>query len=130
VGKRTKKYQDFVIDKLTNSIENTLSGEVFDTEIVQVMDKDIKSFKRKDWNFDWKSEFKDKSKQIFKPTTTNNSTIILGLLSIEDKNDHIFMHLVNRWVRRRARRQGPKPLSASLMPPLNTQNESKKKSSI
>jgi hypothetical protein len=94
VGKKTRKYQDFVIDKLTNSIENTLSGEVFNTEINQVTDNDIKSFKRKDWNFDWKSEFKDKSKEIFKLTTTNNPTIIQGLLSIEDKDDHIFMHLV------------------------------------
>jgi len=78
---------------LTNSIENTLSGEVFDTEIVHVKDRDIKLFRLKGWNFNWKSEFKDKSKQIFKLTTTNNPTIIQGLLSIEDKNDHIFMHL-------------------------------------
>jgi hypothetical protein len=94
VGKRTKKYQNFFIDKLTNSIENTLSGEVFDTEIAQVSDRDINTLKRKDWQFDWKQEFKDTSKQIFKLTTTNNPTIIQGLLSIEDKHDHIFMHLV------------------------------------
>ncbi|HWY09789.1 MAG TPA: hypothetical protein VN026_00615 [Bacteroidia bacterium] len=92
--KRTKKYLNFVIDKLTNSIENTLSGEVFDTEIAQVTDKDIKAIKGKDWQFSWRSEFKDNSKQIFKLTTTNNPTIIQGLLSIEDKEDHIFMHLV------------------------------------
>ncbi len=92
--KRTKKYLDFVIDKLTNSIENTLSGEVFDTEITEVSDKDIKAIKDKNWHFHWKSEFKDSSKQIFKLTTTNNPTIIQGLLSIEDKSDHIFMHLV------------------------------------
>jgi hypothetical protein len=94
VHKRTKKYLNFVIDKLTNSIENTLSGEVFDTEIAQVTDKDIKAIKGKDWQFSWRSEFKDNSKQIFKLTTTNNPTIIQGLLSIEDKEDHIFMHLV------------------------------------
>lgn len=94
MGKRAKKYQSFFIDKLTNSIENTLSGEVFDTEIAQVSAKDINSLKRKGWQFDWKSEYKDKSKQIFKLTTTNNPTIIQGLLSIEDKDDHIFMHLV------------------------------------
>jgi hypothetical protein len=94
VSKRTKKYQSFFIDKLTNSIENTLSGEVFDTEITQITDKDILALKRKDWLFDWKSEFKDDSKQIFKLTTTNNPTIIQGLLSIEDIDDHVFMHLV------------------------------------
>jgi hypothetical protein len=94
VSKRTKKYLNFVIDKLTNSIENTLSGEVFDTNIAPVGDKDIKAIKSSHWQFDWKLEFKDNSKQIFKLTTTNNPTIIQGLLSIEDKDDHIFMHLV------------------------------------
>lgn len=92
--KRAKKYQIFFIDKLSNSIENTLSGEVFDTEITQLSDKDIHSLKRKEWRFDCKHEFKDASKQIFKLTTTNNPTIIQGLLSVEDKDDHIFMHLV------------------------------------
>lgn len=94
MSRRTKKYLDFVIDKLTNSIENTLTGEVFDTEITQITDSDFKTIKNKDWQFNWKSEFKDKSKFIFKLTTTNNPTIIQGLLSIEDKDDHIFMHLV------------------------------------
>jgi hypothetical protein len=94
VGNRAKKYQNFLIDKLTNSIENTLSGEIFDTAITRVSDKDIRALKRKDWQFDWKLEFKDQSKQIFKLTTTNNLTIIQGLLSIEDKDDHVFMHLV------------------------------------
>ncbi len=94
MSKRTRKYLNIIIDKLTNSIENNLSGEVFDTEITRVSDKDIKAIKSKDWHFNWKSEFKDNSKQIFKLTTTNNPTIIQGLLSIEDKGDHIFMHLV------------------------------------
>lgn len=92
--KRSKKYLNFVIDKLTNSIENSLTGEVFDTEITQVAGIDIKAIKSKDWQFNWKLEFKDNSKQIFKLTTTNNPTIIQGLLSIEDKNDHVFLHLV------------------------------------
>ncbi len=94
MSKQTRKYQSFLIDKLTNSIENTLSGEVFDTEITLVSDMDIKALKRKDWQFNWKTEYKDSAKKIFKLTTTNNPTIIQGLLSIEDKDDHIFMHLV------------------------------------
>ena len=94
MGKQTKKYLDFVIDKLTNSIENILTGEVFDTEITRISDEDIKTIKNKDWQFNWRSEFKDKSKLIFKLTTANNPTIIQGLISIEDKDDHFFMHLV------------------------------------
>ena len=33
--KKTKGL-DFIVDKLTNSIENTSTGEVFDTEIVKL----------------------------------------------------------------------------------------------
>ncbi len=92
--REVKKHLDFVIDKLTNSIENTLSGEVFDTQIIAVTEKDIKGITRKDWQFNWKSEHKDKSKEIYKLTTANNASIIQGLVAIEDKQDHIFMHLL------------------------------------
>ena len=92
--KQKKLGLDFEIDKLTNSIENTQTGEVFDTAIVRLTDKDIKQIKKTDWQFDWSKELKDNSKEVYKLTTVNNSTIIQGLLSIEDKQDHIFMHLI------------------------------------
>ena len=85
---------DFIIDKLTNSIENTTTAEVFDTEIVRLMAIDMKQVIKTDWQFKWHQEFKDKTKEIYKLTTVNNPTIIQGLLSIEDKKDHIFMHLI------------------------------------
>ncbi|MEO7046367.1 MAG: hypothetical protein ABI091_13740 [Ferruginibacter sp.] len=85
---------NFIIDKLTNSIENTSTGEVFDTVIVRLTIKNISQIKEKDWQFDWVSEIKDKSKEVYKLTTVNNTTIIQGLVSIEDKKDHIFMHLI------------------------------------
>ena len=92
--KTSLKPLDFVIDKLTNSIENTSTGEIFDTEIVRLTIKDIRQIKKVDWQFDWASEIKDKTKEVYKLTTVNNPTIIQGLLSIEDKQDHIFMHLI------------------------------------
>ena len=85
---------NFEIDRLTNSIENNLTGEIFDTEITRVNYKNDKQIKGSEWLFDWKIELKDKTKKVFKLTTVNNPTIIQGLLSIEDKSDHIFMHLV------------------------------------
>ena len=85
---------DFVIDKLTNSIENTSTQEVFDTEVVRLTLKDVSQIKKSDWQFDWAKEIKDKTKEVYKLTTVNNPTIIQGLLSIEDKQDHIFMHLI------------------------------------
>jgi len=85
---------DFVIDKLTNSIENISTGEVFDTEVVRMTNKDTKLIKKSDWQFDWIKEIQDTTKEVFKLSTINNPTIIQGLLSIEDKQDHIFMHLI------------------------------------
>jgi hypothetical protein len=85
---------DFVIDKLTNSIENTSTGEVFDTEVVQLKTKDVMQIKKTDWQFDWVREVKDTTKEVYKLTTRNNPTIIQGLISMEDKQDHIFMHLI------------------------------------
>lgn len=85
---------DFIIDKLTNSIENTSTGELFDTEIVKLAGTDIQQIKKADWQFEWHMELRDITKEIYKLTTINNPTIIQGLISLEDKQDHIFMHLI------------------------------------
>ena len=90
----TKRHLDLEIDKLTNSIENTLSGEVFDTEIKRLSKVDLKVIKRADWQFNWKLELRSDENEVYKLTTVNNPTIIQGLLSIGDKEDHIFMHLI------------------------------------
>ncbi len=39
-------------------------------------------------------EIKDKTKDVYNLTTINNSSIIQGLISIEDMKNHIFIHLV------------------------------------
>ena len=92
--KRHIRHLDLEIDKLTNSIENSLTGEVFDTEITHLNKTDLKTIKKSDWVFDWKLEYRTPKNEVYKLTTVNNSTIIQGLLSIEDKDDHIFMHLI------------------------------------
>jgi len=94
VKKRQLSGLDFIIDKLTNSIENTLTGEVFDTEIVKLTSVDAKQIQKAEWQFNWHTELKDKTKEVYELTTVNNLTIIQGLVSIEDKQDHIFMHLI------------------------------------
>jgi hypothetical protein len=85
---------DFEIDKLTNSIENTVTSEVFDTEVTPIYSRDKRQIKKTDWVFDWHKEFKDSKNEIFKLTTINNPTIIQGLICIIDKQDHIFMSLI------------------------------------
>lgn len=85
---------DFEIDKLTNSIENAVSGEVFDTSITLLKTTDNKQIKKTEWVFNWQAELKDKARQVYKLTTVNNPTIIHGLISLTDKGDHIFMDLI------------------------------------
>ena len=50
--------------------------------------------KSKGWLFNWKDEFKHAERDIFKLTIAGNPNIIQGLLSIEVKEDHVYMHLV------------------------------------
>jgi hypothetical protein len=93
--KRIKKIGlDFEIDKLTNSIENIATSEVFDTVILRMSELDKKQIRKSDWQFDWHRELKDRTKEVFKLTTLNNPSIIQGLISLEDKKDHVFMHLI------------------------------------
>jgi hypothetical protein len=86
---------DFVIDKLTNSIQNTVSGDSFQTEIHRLTIKDLNTTtKLNGWNFDWKSELADNSKEIYKLTIVNNSDIAQGLLSLTIEKDHVLMNLL------------------------------------
>ena len=89
-----KSYIDIEIDKLTNSIENIETGESFDTAIVRVTEFNIKLITKADWRFDWRKEIKDKAREVYKLSTVENPSIIQGLISIEEKSDHIFLHLV------------------------------------
>lgn len=58
--KRREIGLDFEVDKLTNSIQNIATGEVFDTEIVRLTETDSKQIKKAEWQFNWNKELKDK----------------------------------------------------------------------
>lgn len=86
---------DFIIDKLTNSIENVVTGDSFTTDISLLKSSDLKNTtKTKNWIFDWKYEFQQPERDVFKLTIVNNSEIIQGLICVEVKEDHVYMHLV------------------------------------
>jgi len=86
-----KKKVNIVIDVLTNSIRNVMSGEVFDTEIIRISKDDSKSL-TKGWAFDWVIESRDSD--IYKLTTIENPDIIQGLVSIRKNIDNIFINLI------------------------------------
>ena len=57
---------DFIVDKLTNSIQNTISGDSFATEVLRLTKADLKQVTKKNgWNFDWKLELSDNTKEVF-----------------------------------------------------------------
>ena len=91
----SNKGLDFEIDKLTNSIENVVTGDSFLTDVSVITLADLKTItKKNNWQFDWKSEYKHPEREIYKLTIVNNQLIIQGLVSLEIKSDHVYMHLV------------------------------------
>ena len=87
--------QDFIIDKLTNSIENTISGDSFRTEISVLTKTGLKKILKKNgWNFNWKEEYNDLTKEVYKLTIVNNPSIIQGLLSVTIESDYVYMNLL------------------------------------
>jgi hypothetical protein len=86
---------DIEIDKLTNSIENTISGDSFPTEIYKIQNSDLKIItKTNGWLFNWRDELKLKDREVYKLTILGNPNIIQGLASISDYKDHFYLHLI------------------------------------
>jgi len=86
---------DFIVDKLTNSIENVVTGDSFATEISIFTKHDLNLVtKASGWVFNWLAEFKEPARDVYKLTIINNPTIIQGLICLEVKSDHVYMHLV------------------------------------
>ncbi len=86
---------DFEIDKLTDSIRNVFSGDSFETQVLRLAKKDIKTLTKKNgWKFSWRAEFNDLTKDIYKLTIIQNPQIIQGLVSMTVEADHIAMHLL------------------------------------
>lgn len=93
--KRHQQHIDIEIDKLTNSIENAITGDSFNTEINPVTKQDLKPIKKGNgWKFDWKYEFDQIDRKVYKLSVEQNPTIIQGLVSYSDESDHLFMHLI------------------------------------
>ena len=96
VLKNQAKYQlNIKIDRLTNSIRNTISGDSFSTDIHLVKKEELKTVTKENrWLFSWQSEFRLKDRQVYKLTIRDNPNIIQGLASISDFKDHYYLHLV------------------------------------
>jgi hypothetical protein len=90
-----KKKLSFEVDKLTNSIENSVSGDVFRTEVSLLLKSDLLTINKKSgWEFNWKTEFESSNKEVYKLTILNNQQIIQGLISISFEDKFVRMNLL------------------------------------
>ncbi len=95
MGEKQSYGLDFVIDVLTNSIQNVVTGDSFQTDISILNRQELNVVSKKNnWLFDWKNEFKQPERDVYKLSIVNNQTVIQGLISVEIKADHVYIHLV------------------------------------
>jgi hypothetical protein len=83
VKKAKKIGLDFEVDKLTNSIENVITGDSFATEVSILTKSELKLVSKKNgWLFNWTEEYKQPEREVYKLTIVGNSTIIQGLMML------------------------------------------------
>lgn len=93
--KRERQKLDIEIDKLTRSIENSITGDSFSTEIILLEQSDLKTITiNNGWLFNWESEYKKFDRDVYKLTISGNVSIVQGLISLTEKKDHVFIHLI------------------------------------
>lgn len=89
------KHNNFLIDRLTNSIANTISGDSFQTEVSLLSIIELKQVqKNKGWLFNWKHELNAPDREVYKLTIVNSSNVIQGVVSLTIKEDNVFIHLI------------------------------------
>lgn len=81
---------DIVIDKLTNSIRNKVTGDSFITEVLPAKLTDIENLSG--WNFDWKAEFEKGG--VYKLVIKENESVIQGFIRFEERQGFIRVRLV------------------------------------
>lgn len=84
----------FIVDKLTRCIQNVADGLEYDTVVLRLKIDDTKKLSKKEWTFDWKAESLESERMIYKLVLKAEEGTIQGLMCLEDKKDHIFMHLL------------------------------------
>lgn len=86
---------EFIVDVLSNSIENVVTGDSFATDVLLMDSTDLKTITKKGgWLFDWKTEYKLPDRDVYKLIISGNPSIIQGLTSLTEREDHVYMHLI------------------------------------
>jgi hypothetical protein len=85
---------DFIVDKLTNSIENTLTGQKVETVIELLSMGDAEILQKLKWDFNWVTELEKPKRKVYALVIKSDPSVFQGLVSSEDFHDHIFFHLL------------------------------------
>lgn len=86
---------DFKPCTLKERILKRESGEIIDTEISLVTKADLKLFtKSRGWIFNWKHEFSQTGREVYKLTILGQPDITQGLMSLTVMLDHVYIHLL------------------------------------
>jgi hypothetical protein len=78
------------IDALTNSIQSRITGEIFETIVSELSAEELNEITN--WQFNWLKE--SRFFKIYKLTTVVEPTVVQGLMSIEPRQGHVFMSLI------------------------------------
>jgi hypothetical protein len=91
----TQMYRNnFFVDKITNSIEDAITGKRHDTQVIAIIPSDLKTILKKNgWKFDWKTESKKSNQTIYK-LIIKDDTIIQGLIIVRPEENHVEMPLI------------------------------------
>lgn len=93
--KTRKHHIEIEIDKLTRSIENAITGDAFQTEVLVLDNSDLHLISKKyGWQFNWKAEYMLADRDVYKLTIRDNPSVIQGLISLTEKSDHVYINLV------------------------------------
>ena len=78
----------------TETVQHSVTGEVSVTCITCAESTKRSQLRAADWLFDWHSELCRKDRQVLKIELLQEPSVVQGLVSLTDKGDHVYMHLV------------------------------------
>jgi len=74
---------------------NRASGDSIKTEISLITKTDLKLItKSRGWLFNWKYEFNQIDREVYKLTILGQPNVIQGLMSLTVKSDHVYIYLL------------------------------------
>ena len=101
-----------MIDKLTKSIEEVATGRSFETDVALATAADLRRLSA-GWNFDWKRE--QSEREVYRLIAPAVGSTIQGLISLEHRDDHVFVNLLESHPRNVGRRKKYTGVAGNLM---------------